>query len=136
MTEPEDLEEDLFADLYDADETPATSSAPPAATAQTPSQPPPTTKTEIAETPSSTQPAPTQQQQPAQEQKPEPPSAQNGAQGTPTAADTSSGGQASNEPESQGTGIKEDGPIFQGGQYFIYMILLPLSGRKVDKYPQ
>ncbi|KAF3896968.1 hypothetical protein GTR04_2098 [Trichophyton interdigitale] len=108
MTEPEDLEEDLFADLYDADETPATASAPPA-TAQAPSQPPPTIKTEVAETSSSTQPAATPQQQPAQEQKPEPPSAQNGAQGTPTVADTSSGGQASNEPESQGTGIKEDG---------------------------
>ncbi|EFQ98984.1 hypothetical protein MGYG_01994 [Nannizzia gypsea CBS 118893] len=107
MTEPEDLEEDLFADLYDADETPATSAPP--ATVQAQSQPPPSTKTEVVETPNSTQPTVTQQLQPAQEHKLEQPPAQNGAQGTPTVADTSSGGHASNEPENQGTGIKEDG---------------------------
>ncbi|EEQ31832.1 uncharacterized protein MCYG_04651 [Microsporum canis CBS 113480] len=108
MTEPEDLEEDLFADLYDAEE--ATAAAVPPVAAEAPSQLPPSTKTDASETSNSTQPAATQQPQSVQEQILEPSPAHNGAQGGVSAAgDTNSGGQASHESENQGTGIKEDG---------------------------
>ncbi|PGH00796.1 hypothetical protein GX51_05573 [Blastomyces parvus] len=51
MTEPEDLEEDLFADLYDADDT-AQRPAPPAATPSFPEpQPPPQTETNTSTIP-------------------------------------------------------------------------------------
>ncbi|KAK2865459.1 hypothetical protein FQN49_003559, partial [Arthroderma sp. PD_2] len=108
MTEPEDLEEDLFADLYDAEDTKTTTAAPTAAPQAAPE--PPANKPDVPETFNATQYAVNQQQQPVEEHKLEPPPAQNGGQGgMPIAADTHSGGQVSHETENQGTGIKEDG---------------------------
>ncbi|KAF3480310.1 uncharacterized protein GIQ15_05657 [Arthroderma uncinatum] len=108
MTEPEDLEEDLFADLYDADTT-TTTAAPTAPQVQAPAEPA-SNKAEVAETFNSTQYAASQQPQPVEEHKFEPPPAQNGGHGgIQVVGDSHSGGQASHETENQGTGIKEDG---------------------------
>ncbi|KAK2750659.1 hypothetical protein FQN57_002732 [Myotisia sp. PD_48] len=121
MTEPEDLDEDLFADLYDAEE-PTTTQAP--APVPVPVQPvqeeppkkqevPPDTRTfaEMFGPPNgagASQQPPHQQHQQQQQyngtvrdvRKPEP---------------YQDGGNIHPEAENQGTGIKEDGKMFIGG---------------------
>lgn len=108
MTEPEDLEEDLFADLYDADNT-ATHTAPSAEPAEapehavtaTPAEPTPSSAVHAAE---STVPYPSTENHQI--------SSGEGYQNGGGAQDAASGMHAVGsavESEPQGTGIKEDG---------------------------
>ncbi|EEP76089.1 predicted protein [Uncinocarpus reesii 1704] len=123
MTEPEDVEEDLFADLYDADETTQPAAPPASAPAPTP------VPAVISSTPhpgtanlSQTQLAQTQPQAPFQAQTTEnyepgstdaanyeQPGGQNGISQFDVAAQVDSTSLMNTQPETQGTGIKEDG---------------------------
>ncbi|EEH38071.1 hypothetical protein PAAG_00992 [Paracoccidioides lutzii Pb01] len=120
MTEPEDLEEDLFADLYDADDT-TQSAAAPAAPAATPSFPEPQESQLQPQIEVNAQSVPPPQQQSTSnsqtyhhDTQTEQQHATNGEQqtgvneSTPITQDTEH--RAANvEPGSHGTGIKEDG---------------------------
>ncbi|KAL1846061.1 hypothetical protein Plec18170_009411 [Paecilomyces lecythidis] len=116
MTEPEDLEEDLFADLYDADDNahhqvptnaaPANVESAPASAAQPPA--------EYVAGENATGGSSIQTYEHDQRQTDYNGSYQHATGGT----DVGHGGDASGtpvEPETRGTGIKEDGKMFIGG---------------------
>jgi len=110
MTEPEDLEEDLFADLYDADDS-THHAAPPAAVPNLPEPPP---KPGQINQPTSPHPPSnfdsdqiTRVDPLAEQQFPQNREQRNGIQSDAMPDGESA---ATNvEPETQGTGIKEDG---------------------------
>jgi len=109
MTEPEDLEEDLFADLYDADDN--THQAPPTTTVYLPEPP---AKPEQTDQPSFSLPLSNFDNN--QINRVDPPVeqqfSQNREQRNGIQSDTlqdGEGGATNAEPEIQGTGIKEDG---------------------------
>jgi len=108
MTEPEDLEEDLFADLYDADDN--THQAPPATIVHLPEPPP---KPEQIDQLNFSLPSNFDSNQinrvdpPAEQQFSQNQELRNGIQSDTLQDGESSAANA--EPETQGTGIKEDG---------------------------
>ncbi|KAK2740257.1 hypothetical protein FQN55_008983 [Onygenales sp. PD_40] len=121
MTEPEDLEEDLFADLYDADDN-AHHAAPQAAPLNTPSfAEPQAPQNEISAPIAPAQQPPIDNNQISQvETQAENGYLQNGGQSNgfgdhSMVAQDNGTSAAAIEPENQGTGIKEDGKMFIGG---------------------
>ncbi|KMP00902.1 hypothetical protein CIRG_01042 [Coccidioides immitis RMSCC 2394] len=112
MTEPEDVEEDLFADLYDADEpvqaaapsAPAALSAPPPA-----SQAQPQTAPVLPPQASSTEQLDAGSVNMAAYEQPSNYSEQNGMPQQGAMQGDASSSISAQQPEPQGTGIKEDG---------------------------
>ncbi|KAJ5214812.1 hypothetical protein N7468_010491 [Penicillium chermesinum] len=111
MAEPEDLEEDLFADLYDADES--TNRTTSAVEPVKPAEP-------VASDPS---PAPAPAAAPAQDPSPSEPYQPQAPSQPDHSAEYNNGSHGASinpaatpaENESHGTGIKEDGKMFIGG---------------------
>ncbi|KAK2762806.1 hypothetical protein FQN54_000981 [Arachnomyces sp. PD_36] len=118
MTEPEDLEEDLFADLYDADDS--ANHAPPAAAAPAPANPAPAAP-EPTDQPSA--PVITPSVENIQTEQFDPSTIHQSLENGNNQAMTdvwdngqgNDGGAMGMKPEAQGTGIKEDGKMFIGG---------------------